>query len=72
VNFWNYYIIKRFEEIREELGIKVVKVDEATPPRLVPRAGKPTKVGALNAVYSSVPAREGNKRGFERSNEHPT
>jgi putative transposase len=30
VNFWNYgCIIKRFEEIGEELGIKVVKVDEA-------------------------------------------
>jgi len=29
VNFWNYsYIVKRFEEIGEELGIKVVKADE--------------------------------------------
>jgi putative transposase len=29
VNFWNYsYIIKRFEEIGEEVGIRVVKVDE--------------------------------------------
>jgi putative transposase len=29
VNFWNYsYIVKRFEEVGEELGIKVVKVDE--------------------------------------------
>ena len=30
VNFWNYgYVIKRFEEIGEELGIRVVKVDES-------------------------------------------
>ncbi|ADX81961.1 RNA-guided endonuclease InsQ/TnpB family protein [Saccharolobus islandicus] len=30
VNFWNYsYVIKRFEEIGEELGIKVTKVDES-------------------------------------------
>lgn len=28
--FWNYsYVIKRFEEIGEELGIKVTKVDES-------------------------------------------
>ncbi|ABP96324.1 transposase [Metallosphaera sedula] len=30
VNFWNYgYIIRRFEEVGEELGIEVVEVDEA-------------------------------------------
>lgn len=30
VNFWNYsYIIKRLEDIGEELGIKVITVDEA-------------------------------------------
>jgi len=30
VNFWNYgYVIKRFEEIGEELGIKIIKVDES-------------------------------------------
>ncbi len=30
VNFWNYsYVIKRFEDIGEELGIKVVSVNEA-------------------------------------------
>ncbi|BAB59184.1 TVG0045165 [Thermoplasma volcanium GSS1] len=30
VNFWNYgYIIRRFEGVGEELGVKVVKVDEA-------------------------------------------
>jgi clan AA aspartic protease len=30
VNFWNYrYIIKRFEEIGEELGVKVIKTDES-------------------------------------------
>ncbi|BDB98401.1 hypothetical protein SACC_14180 [Saccharolobus caldissimus] len=30
VNFWNYsYVIKRFEEVGEELGIKVVRVDES-------------------------------------------
>jgi len=29
-NFWNYrYVIKRFEEIGEELGMKVIKVDES-------------------------------------------
>jgi transposase len=29
VNLWNYsYIVKRFEEVGEELGIRVVKVDE--------------------------------------------
>ncbi|MGC9112953.1 RNA-guided endonuclease InsQ/TnpB family protein [Acidilobus sp.] len=30
VNFWNYgYVIKRFEEIGEELGIKITKVEES-------------------------------------------
>jgi putative transposase len=30
VNFWNYsYVIKRFEEIGEELDIKITKVDES-------------------------------------------
>jgi len=30
VNFWNYsYVIRRFEEIGEELGIKITKVDES-------------------------------------------
>jgi len=30
VNFWNYsYVIKRFEDIGEELGIRIVKVDES-------------------------------------------
>ena len=30
VNFWNYsYVIKRLEEVGEELGIKVVEADEA-------------------------------------------
>ncbi|BFI74476.1 hypothetical protein YN1HA_5740 [Sulfurisphaera ohwakuensis] len=30
VNFWNYgYVIKRFKEVGEELGIDVVEVDEA-------------------------------------------
>jgi putative transposase len=30
VNFWNYgYVIKRFEEIGEELGIKITKVDDS-------------------------------------------
>ncbi|ACP37349.1 transposase, IS605 OrfB family [Sulfolobus islandicus M.14.25] len=30
VNFWNYsYVIKRFEEVGEELGIKIMKVEES-------------------------------------------
>ncbi|BBD73628.1 hypothetical protein HS1genome_2017 [Sulfodiicoccus acidiphilus] len=30
VNFWNYsYVVKRFEEIGEELGIKIVRVNES-------------------------------------------
>ena len=34
VNFWNYsYIIKRFKEVGEELGIKVVKIGESDTSR---------------------------------------
>jgi putative transposase len=57
VNFWNYgYIIKRFEEIGEELGMKVIKVDESYTSKTCSLCvGKPMKAGVLNAVCSSVP-----------------
>lgn len=40
VNFWNYnYVIKRFEEVGEELGIKVIEVDESHTSKTCSYAG---------------------------------
>jgi len=42
VNFWNYsYIIKRFKEVGEELGIKVTDVGEPNTSKLLPVRGCP-------------------------------
>jgi len=41
VNFWNYgYIIRRLEEVGEELGIKVVEVSEANTSRTCSLCGE--------------------------------
>jgi putative transposase len=72
-NFWNYgYVIKRFEDVGEELGIKIVKVGEGYSSKNAPYAGKPTRVGALSVVSISVPHREGHKCRPERCDEYPT
>ena len=58
VNFWNYsYIIKRFKEIGEELGIKVTDVAEPNQ-KVAPCAGMPIKMGELKEACLSVPAQE--------------
>jgi putative transposase len=47
-NFWNYnYVIKRFEEIGEELGIKVVKVSEANTSKLCSLCGEAHEGGRV-------------------------
>ena len=57
VNFWNYsYIIKRFKEVGEELGIKVTDVGEANTSKDC--AGMPIKMGELKEACLSVPAQE--------------
>jgi putative transposase len=59
VNFWNYsYIIKRFKEIGEELGISVTDVAEPNTSKVAPCAGKPIKMGELKEACLSVPAQE--------------
>jgi putative transposase len=48
VNFWNYgYIIKRFEEIGEELGMKVIKVDEAYTSKICSLCGEAHEGGRI-------------------------
>jgi putative transposase len=59
VNFWNYsYIIKRFKEVGEELGIKVTDVGEPNTSKVAPCAGMPIKMGELKEACLSVPVQE--------------
>jgi transposase len=72
VNFWNYsYVIKRFEEIGEELRMGVVKVDESYTSRTCSLCGEAHEGGRVKRG-SSVPARGGDKRGFEWCNKYST
>jgi putative transposase len=48
VNFWNYgYIIRRLEEVGEELGIKVVEVSEANTSRTCSLCGEAHNGGRI-------------------------
>lgn len=48
VNFWNYgYIIRRFEEVGEELGVKVVKVGEARTSKTCSLCGEAHENGRI-------------------------
>jgi len=59
VNFWNYsYIIKRFKEIGEELGIKVTDVGEPNTSKDCSLCGDAHKMGELKEACLSVPAQE--------------
>ncbi|NHV45752.1 MAG: transposase [Candidatus Verstraetearchaeota archaeon] len=48
VNFWNYgYIIRRFKEVGEELGIKVIDVDEQNTSKTCSLCGEAHKNGRV-------------------------
>jgi putative transposase len=56
VNFWNYgYIIKRFEEIGEELGMKVIKVDESYTSKTCSLCGEAHEGGRIERGLSKCP-----------------
>jgi putative transposase len=56
VNFWNYsYIIKRFKEIGEELGIKVVKIGESDTSRNCSLCGDAHKNGRIKRGLYKCP-----------------
>ena len=56
VNFWNYsYVIKRFEEIGEELGIKITKVDESYTSKTCSLCGEAHKGGRIKRGLFKCP-----------------
>jgi len=56
VNFWNYsYIIKRFEEIEEELGIMITKVNEAHTSKTCALCGEAHKSGRVKRGLFKCP-----------------
>lgn len=56
VNFWNYgYVIKRFEEIGEELGIKIMKVDESYTSRTCSLCGEAHEGGRVKRGLFKCP-----------------
>ena len=56
VNFWNYsYIIKRFEEIGEGLGIKITKVDESYTSRTCSLCGEAHEGGRVKRGLFKCP-----------------
>jgi putative transposase len=56
VNFWNYgYIIKRFEEIGEELGMKVIKVDESYTSKTCSLCGEAHEGGRIKRGLFKCP-----------------
>jgi putative transposase len=56
VNFWNYgYIIKRFEEIGEELGVKVIKSDEADTSKTCSLCGEAHEGGRIKRGLFKCP-----------------
>ncbi|BDB99652.1 RNA-guided endonuclease InsQ/TnpB family protein [Saccharolobus caldissimus] len=56
VNFWNYsYVIKRFEEVGEELGIKVVRVDESYTSKTCSLCGEAHEVGRVKRGLFKCP-----------------
>jgi len=56
VNFWNYgYVIRRFEEIGEELGIKITKVDESYTSRTCSLCGEAHEDGRIKRGLFKCP-----------------
>jgi len=56
VNFWNYnYVIKRFEEIGEELGIKITRVDESYTSKTCSLCGEARKGGRVKRGLFKCP-----------------
>jgi Transposase and inactivated derivatives len=56
VNFWNYsYVIKRFEEVGEELGIKITKVDEPYTSRTCSLCGEAHEGGRVKRGLFKCP-----------------
>jgi transposase len=56
VSFWNYgYVIKRFEEIGEELGIKIMKVDESYTSRTCSLCGEAHEGGRVKRGLFKCP-----------------
>jgi putative transposase len=56
VNFWNYsYIVRRFEEIGEELGIKITKVDESYTSRTCSLCGEAHEGGRVKRGLFKCP-----------------
>jgi putative transposase len=56
VNFWNYgYVIRRFEEIGEELGIKIMKVDESYTSRTCSLCGEAHEGGRVKRGLFKCP-----------------
>ena len=55
-NFWNYrYIIKRFEEVREELGIRVVKTGESGTSKTCSLCGEAHESGRVERGLFKCP-----------------
>jgi putative transposase len=56
VNFWNYrYVIKRFEEIGEELGVKVIKTDETCTSKTCSLCGEAHEGGRIERGLFKCP-----------------
>jgi putative transposase len=56
-NFWNYgYIIKRFEEIEEELGIKITKVEESYTSKTCSLCGEAHERGRVKRGLFKCPS----------------
>jgi putative transposase len=56
VNFWNYcYVIKRFEEIGEELGVKVIKTDESYTSKTCSLCGEAHEGGRIKRGLFKCP-----------------
>jgi putative transposase len=56
VNFWNYcYVIKRFEEIGKELGVKVIKTDETCTSKTCSLCGEAHEGGRIERGLFKCP-----------------
>ncbi len=56
VNFWNYsYVIKRFEEVGEEVGMRVVKVDESYTSKTCSLCGEAHESGRVKRGLFKCP-----------------
>jgi putative transposase len=72
MNFWNYgYTIRRFKEVGEELGIRVIDVAEPNTSKSCSLCGEAHESGRVKRGLVS-PHGEGHKRRPKRGNKHPT